>query len=163
MTRRGAICACLVSIWALAALPRVAAATDIIRSSAAPQLAEISLLARVVQAESSGEPASGQRAVAWTAVNRLRAGIYGKTLSQVLQARRQYARPKPLKPNSPAYQAALRAATMAVKGEGKDPGLGATHFIRCDMKRRPAWTARFRFLTRISSHCFFKPKAPHYD
>jgi spore germination cell wall hydrolase CwlJ-like protein len=164
MAGRGAWRAILILVT-LAAFLRTAAATDIVRSSAAPQLVspEISLLARVVQAESSGEPAVGQQAVAWTAVNRLKAGIYGKTLTRVLQARRQYARPKPLKPNSPAYQAALRAALMAVKGVGGDPTRGSTHFVRCDMRRKPAWARKLTMTTRISQHCFFKSRAPHHD
>jgi spore germination cell wall hydrolase CwlJ-like protein len=132
---------------------------------AAPQLAkgELSLLARVVQAEASNQPTAGMRAVAWTVVNRLRQPeIYGRTITRVLLARRQYARPKPLKLDSPAYQAALRAALMAVKGVGGDPGLGATHFHVCKMKRRPAWAARFTFTIKIASHCFYR-KAPHHD
>jgi spore germination cell wall hydrolase CwlJ-like protein len=137
---------------------RAAAATDPVRSAAAPQLAkgELSLLARVVQAEASGEPAAGQRAVAWTAVNRLKAGIYGKSLAQVLQARRQYARPKPLRPDSPAYRAALMASLMATRGALPDDSRGATHFIRCNMRRKPAWVARFKFTIRISNHCFYR-------
>jgi spore germination cell wall hydrolase CwlJ-like protein len=162
MTGRGAWRTVLV-IGCLAASLRVAAAADINRMPAAPQLAkgELSLLARVVQAEASNQPDPGKRAVAWTAINRLRAGIYGKTLTHVLQARRQYARPRPLRVDSPAYQAALRAALMAVKGEGGDPSRSATHFIRCDMRRRPAWTARFTFTIKIASHCFYR-KAPYH-
>lgn len=162
MTRRSAICAALTVILVLAALPRVAAATDIARSSAALPLApgEIILLSRVVQAEAENQPVAGQRAVAWTAVNRLRAGGYGKTLTSVLQRPYQYARPKPRRPNSPAYRTALMSALMAVQGVGKDESAGATHFIRCDMKRKPAWVARLKPTIRIAQHCFFKSREP---
>lgn len=164
MTRRGAICAALMVILSMsAASPRpVAAATDIARSSAALPLAagELSLLARVVQAEAANQPTAGQRAVAWTAVNRLRAGGYGKTLGQVLQRPYQYARPKRRNPDSPAYRTALVAALMAVRGEGADDSRGATHFIRCDMRRKPAWVARLKPTIRIAQHCFYKSKEP---
>jgi spore germination cell wall hydrolase CwlJ-like protein len=162
MARRGAVCAALIALWMSAATSlRPAAAADITRVPAAPQLAkEISLLARVVQAESSGEPEHGQRAVAWTVVNRLRQPeIYGGTITGVLLARHQYARPKPLRPDSPAYRAALRAATMAVRGEGGDSSRGATHFVRCDMRRKPAWVARFTSVGRIGQHCFYREKS----
>lgn len=165
MTRRGAICAALMVIVTLAAFLRpAAAATDITRSSAAPQLVlrdgELSLLSRVVQAEAENQPVAGQRAVAWTAVNRLRAGGYGKTLAQVLQRPYQYARPKRRNPDSTAYRTALMSALMAVRGAGEDPGFGATHFIRCDMKRKPAWVAKLKPTIRIAQHCFYKSKEP---
>lgn len=165
MAWRGAISACLVVMMSVASL-RVAAAADITRLPAAPQLAasEISLLSRVVQAESSGEPAAGQRAVAWTAINRLRQPeIYGKTLRSVLLARHQYARPKPLRPNSPAYRAALQAATMAVNGEGGDLSRGSTHFARCDMRPRPHWTRAMERRAVIGNHCFWRIREPHHD
>jgi N-acetylmuramoyl-L-alanine amidase len=161
MAGRGAWRAILIMVT-LAAFLRPAAATDITRSSAAPHLApgELSLLARVVQAEAANQPFRGQEAVARTAVNRLRAGGYGKTLTEVLQRPYQYARPKPRRPDSPAYRTALMAALMAVKGGGEDVSRSATHFIRCDMKRRPAWTRKMTMTTRISAHCFFKLREP---
>jgi N-acetylmuramoyl-L-alanine amidase len=156
-------CCALRAVFCLmllaAATPPVAA-TEL--RSPAPQVdlqkGELSLLARVVQRESENQPAVGQRAVAWTAINRLCAGIYGKTLKSILLARHQYARPKPLRPDSPAYQAALRAATMAVEGTLPDDSKGSTHFHACNMKRRPAWAARFTPTVKIASHCFYKRK-----
>jgi N-acetylmuramoyl-L-alanine amidase len=168
MTRRGAVCTALLVISLVsAAPPRPAAAAEFVRAPAASQLVlqkgELSLLARVVQREAENQPAVGQRAVAWTAVNRLRAGGYGRTLRDVLLARHQYAAPKPPRPDSPAYRAALAAALAAVKGTGGDPGLGATHFIRCDMRRKPAWTRKLTMTVHISSHCFYSLKAPRHD
>jgi spore germination cell wall hydrolase CwlJ-like protein len=113
---------------------------------------ELELLARVVQSESTGEPAAGARAVAWTALNRLNAGTYGKTLTAVLRAPRQYA--KPARPsNGPAYQRALQAAAQAVLGEGPFP---ATHFYRCSMARPPAWARRLPRVAVIGRHCFHR-------
>lgn len=115
---------------------------------------ELELLARVVQSESTGEPAAGQRAIAWTALNRLEAGTYGRTLTAVLRAPRQYA--KPARPsNGPAYRQALQAAAQAVLGEDQFP---ATHFYRCDMRRKPAWAKRLPRVAIIGSHCFHKAK-----
>jgi spore germination cell wall hydrolase CwlJ-like protein len=166
MTRRSAICAALTVILVLAALPRpAAAATDSVRSSAAPQLAagELSLLARVVQAEAANQPVAGQEAVAWTAVNRLRAGGYGKTLTQVLQRPYQYARPKRRDPNSPAYRTALMAALMAVRGAGDDPSRGSTHFHVCKMRPTPRWARAMERRVTIQDHCFYRIKEPRHD
>lgn len=160
MARRGAISACLVVM--LAASLRVAAAAEYDRLPAAPQLAsgELSLLARVVQAEAANQPVTGQRAVAWTAVNRLRAGGYGRTLTRVLLARHQYARPKRRDPNSSAYRTALMAALMAVRGESRDPSRSSTHFCRCDMRPMPRWTRAMELRATIQDHCFFRLKEP---
>lgn len=165
MAGRGAWRTVLVLLMSVVASLRVAAAADPGRMPAAPQLAkEISLLARVVQRESENQSVSGQRAVAWTVVNRLRQPeIYGRTITSVLQARHQYARPKPLRPNSPSYQAALAVVTQVLRGEGKDDSKGATHFHVCNMRHRPAWARRMTMTTRISSHCFYSWKAPRHD
>jgi len=164
MTGRGWRLAAVIFITMLAASLPWAAVAESIRLPAGPQIelrnGELSLLARVVQAESANQPMAGQRAVAWTAVNRLRAGTYGKTLSQVLLARHQYARPKPLNSTSPAYRTALMAALMATRGTLPDDSRGATHFHACAMKRRPAWAARLKPTIRISSHCFYRLKEP---
>ena len=162
MTGRGAWRTVLV-LWCLAALLRPAAAADL-RLPAAPQSAkEISLLARVVQAEASNQPTAGMRAVAWTVVNRLRQPeIYGRTITSVLQARHQYARPKPLRPNSPAYLAALAATVQVLRGEGKDDSKGSTHFARCDMRPAPHWVRAMKRRAVIGKHCFYSLREPHH-
>jgi len=164
MTERSGRLAALLFFIVLAAQLPWAAAAELSRSPAGPQIplkaGELSLLARVVQAESANQPVAGQQAVAWTVVNRLRAGIYGKTVTQVLQARYQYARPKPRKPDSPAYRAALMAALMAVRGEGEDPSRGSTHFHACRMRPTPRWAKVLERRAIIQDHCFYRLKEP---
>lgn len=125
---------------------------------AAPlQRGELEIMARVVQAESTGEPEAGQRAVAWTMINRLRQPeTYGRTLTKVILRPYQYAKPLPLSDNSAAYLKALLATVKALLGEGGDPSAGATHFLRCDMSRPPAWTRRLTRVAKIGAHCFYK-------
>jgi spore germination cell wall hydrolase CwlJ-like protein len=113
------------------------------------------MLARVVQAEASGESAEGQRAVAWTSLNRLRAGIYGQTLTDVLRAPHQYAHPARVR-DSPAYREALHAASQAVLGAMPDDSRGSTHFARCDVRPRPAWVRRFELRATHGAHCFYR-------
>jgi spore germination cell wall hydrolase CwlJ-like protein len=162
MTGRGAWRTFLVILMLAAASLPWAAVAESSQPFAGPQpvllAGELSLLARVVQAEAQSEPAAGQRAVAWTAINRLRAGGYGRTLQDVLQARHQYAHPKPRRPESPAYQAALTAAVMAARGDGSDDSRGATHFLRCDMRRKPAWVRSAELRIALKHHCFYRLK-----
>jgi spore germination cell wall hydrolase CwlJ-like protein len=119
---------------------------------------ELEIMARIVQAETTGEPAAGARAVAWTMLNRLRADGYGKTLTRVVLAPYQYAKPAPLVDNSAAYLRALLATVQAVLGEGGDPGRGATHFLRCDLRPQPEWARVFVRTAEIGQHCFYKAK-----
>jgi spore germination cell wall hydrolase CwlJ-like protein len=116
---------------------------------------ELELLSRIVQTEASGESAEGQRAVAWTSLNRLRAGIYGKTLTDVLRAPHQYAHPARVR-DSPAYREALHAASQAVLGAMPDDSRGSTHFARCDVRPRPAWVRRFELRATHGAHCFYR-------
>lgn len=119
---------------------------------------ELEILARVVQAETTGEPEAGQRAVAWTAINRMRRApdTYGATITKVVSRAYQYAKPAPLNESSTAYLKALLATVRAVLGEGGDVSQGATHFHRCDMKRYPAWARRLQPTVRLGRHCFYK-------
>lgn len=121
------------------------------------QRGELEILARVVQAESTGEPAAGQRAVAWTVVNRMRRPeVYGPTVTRVVLAPYQYAKPVPLSDNSEAYLRALLATVQVLLGAVPDDSAGATHFLRCDLPRPPRWAVRFQRTVRIGKHCFHR-------
>ena len=121
------------------------------------QRGELEIMARIVQAESTGEPEAGQRAVAWTMINRLnQPDIYGSTLTKVILRPYQYAKPLPLSDNSGAYLRALLATVKALLGEGGDPSAGATHFHVCSMKPTPGWARRLQPTAKIGAHCFYK-------
>jgi N-acetylmuramoyl-L-alanine amidase len=126
---------------------------------AAPKLqrGELELLARVVQRESTGEPEAGQRAIAWTVLNRLEEPeLYGRTITKVLSRRHQYAAPARLSAASPAYLKALHATVAAVLGEGGDPSNRSTHFHRCAMRHPPAWARRLTPTVKLGAHCFYR-------
>lgn len=124
---------------------------------AALQRGELELLARVVQAESSGEPEPGARAVAWTVINRLdEPETYGRTITKVILRAHQYATPVPLDDASGAYLRALLATTKVLLGEGGDPSLGSTHFFRKDMRPWPAWSRHMERRAVIGNHVFMR-------
>lgn len=126
---------------------------------AAPKLqrGELELLARVVQRESTGESLAGQKAVAWTVINRLKdPEVYGATISAVLRRPHQYAAPAAGPDTSPAYLRALHASLEAWLSIGGDPSNGAQYFFVCTMKRPPAWARRMPRVATIGSHCFHK-------
>jgi spore germination cell wall hydrolase CwlJ-like protein len=117
---------------------------------------ELEIMARIVQAETTGEPAAGARAVAWTMLNRLRSDGYGKTLTRIMLAPYQYAKPAPLVDSSTDYLRALLATVQAVLGEGGDPSNGATHFLRCDLRPQPRWALEFERRAVHGNHCFYR-------
>lgn len=119
---------------------------------------ELEIMARIVQAETTGEPAAGARAVAWTMLNRLRADGYGKTLTKIMLAPYQYAKPAPLVDNSTAYLRALLATVQVVLGVGDDDSRGATHFLRCDLRPQPKWAQEFERRAVHGNHCFYREK-----
>jgi spore germination cell wall hydrolase CwlJ-like protein len=153
----------LLAILIVYILTALVIATVIARAGSLPgmtarlQRGELEILARVVQAEATGEPAAGQRAVAWTIVNRMkRPDVYGKTLTRVILAPYQYAKPVPLNDNSEDYLRALLASVEVLLGTSPDTSNGGTHFFRCDMARPPRWAMRFKRTARIGRHCFFE-------
>lgn len=121
------------------------------------QRGELEIMSRVVQRESTGEPALGAKAVAWTVLNRLREPeTYGRTITKVLLRPYQYATPAPLDDASPAYLKALHATLEALLGIGGDSSNGSTHFARCDVRPRPAWMRTFERRAVIGNHCFYR-------
>ena len=119
---------------------------------------DLSLLARLVTAESGGEPYEGQVAVAATVINRVRSGSYPNTIPgviyQVVDGR--YYQFSPVldgRINTAPSSTALRAVQEAAGGW--DPSYGALGFYN------PAKTSNYwvqlRPVTRvIGGHVFFK-------
>ena len=152
------IFAALAVVWIVLGLLMVVVRCSGPAASAELRGGELEIFARVVQAESTGQPATGQRAVAWTVLNRLRSGGYGKTATRVLLAPYQYAKPAALNDAGQDYQRALLATLHAVLGIGDDPGRGATHFVRCDHRPQPEWARVFLRTAEIGQHCFYREK-----
>jgi spore germination cell wall hydrolase CwlJ-like protein len=119
---------------------------------------EIDLLTKVVAAEARGESEAGQRAIAWVAINRLDAAPeYGRTLTRVLLAPGQFAKPVPIADNSPAYLKAMLATLKALLGEGTDPSGGALYFFKTDMRPWPGWARHMQTRAVIGKHTFMAP------
>lgn len=153
-----AVLALIAALWVLIGLLMVFIHLTEPAEAADLRPGELEIMARIVQAESTGEPAAGARAVAWTMLNRLRADGYGKTLTRVILAPYQYAKPAPLVDNSTDYLRALLATVQAVLGDGGDPSNGATHFLRCDLRPQPKWALEFERRAVHGAHCFYRER-----
>lgn len=147
----------LAALWVCGALVLVVARCSAPADAAELRPGELEIMARIVQAETTGEPADGAKAVAWTMLNRLREPeAYGKTITRILTRPYQYAPPAPLVDNSLPYLRALLATVQAILGVGDDPGFGATHFVRCDLRPQPVWARTFVRTAVLGQHCFYK-------
>jgi N-acetylmuramoyl-L-alanine amidase len=119
---------------------------------------ETELLARLVTAESVGEPFEGQVAVAATVLNRLRDPRYPNTISGIIYQvvdgiYYQYSPVLDGRINAPASSDAYRAVDLALKGW--DPTNGATGFYN-PAKTSNRWVSSHPVTTTIGDHVFFK-------
>ena len=115
---------------------------------------DLELLARVIYAESRGEPFIGQVAVGAVVINRIKSNEFPETVEGVVYQGGQFSSVDDgqinLIPNSSAYDAARKAI------EGDDPSLGAQYFYNPD-KAKTLWWLETRELTvRIGNHVFAK-------
>jgi N-acetylmuramoyl-L-alanine amidase len=152
------IFAALAVVWVLLGLLGAWIAASHPAQAAELRGGELEIFARVVQAETTGEPAAGQRAVAWTVINRLRAGSFGNTATRVILAPYQYAKPAALNDAGEDYQRALLATLQALLGTVPDDSRGATHFVRCDLRPQPRWAREYELRAKISAHCFYRER-----
>jgi N-acetylmuramoyl-L-alanine amidase len=126
--------------------------------SASPSLSQndIELLARLVSAESAGEPFQGQVAVAATILNRFKDERYPKTIPgiiyQINYGCYQYSPVLDGRINQPATASAYRAVTMALSGW--DPSNGANGFYNPD-KTTSRWVRSHPMTATIGNHVFF--------
>lgn len=125
---------------------------------------------RTIWGEARGEGQGGEAAVANVILNRAASGKYGKTISQIVQAKNQFepwnnpqtrADMQKLDPKSPEYQAIAQVFDQVASGKVPDPTNGATHFIaaalqKADGRAIPAW-AQGKALAQIGNHTFFSP------
>jgi Cell wall hydrolyses involved in spore germination len=114
------------------------------------------LLARLVTAESDGEPFEGQVAVAATILNRLKDPAYPKTISgiiyQVDNGRYQYSPVLDGRINEAPSASAYRAVSLAISGW--DPSNGANGFYN-PTKTTNQWVTSQPVTVVIGSHIFF--------
>ena len=119
--------------------------------------AELDLFARLVFAESAGEPYLGQVAVAASVLNRVDSSLYPNTLTGVINQRvngyYQYSPVLDGRINLPANDSARRAVQDAISGQ--DPSLGATGFYN-PRKTTNVWVRQQPVTTTIGNHVFFR-------
>lgn len=124
------------------------------------------LIVRTVIGEAANEPVQGQAAVAHVIFNRLNAGEWGKTPSDVVLAKGQFepwqVRSRELlaiDPASPEYKNAARVVDSVVSRETPDPTGGATYFLQPDIVRArrggtlPSWASGKN--KQIGAHTFY--------
>lgn len=116
------------------------------------------LLARLVSAESSGEPFEGQVAVAASVLNRLRDPRYPKTIHDIIYqvvngVYYQYSPVLDGRINAPAVSSAYQAVALALNGW--DPSLGALGFYN-PAKTSNTWVSSLPPTITIGDHVFFK-------
>ena len=118
---------------------------------------DLALLARLVSAESAGEPFEGQVAVAATILNRLKDPRYPNTIPgivyQVESGRYQYSPVLDGRINQPASASAYQAVQLALSGW--DPSNGANGFYN-PAKTTSQWVRSHPATTVIGGHVFFK-------
>lgn len=120
--------------------------------------------ARTIWAEARGEPEDGQRAVAHVLVNRLRDGRWGKTLTEVCWARKQFSCWNDGDPNKMKIAALSDADPLLAKFAGFV--LEALHNDSPDITQGARWYhatsipppdwALGRSFVQIGHHRFFK-------
>jgi N-acetylmuramoyl-L-alanine amidase len=117
---------------------------------------DLDLFARLVHAESAGEPFEGQVAVAASVLNRVKNSRYPDTVREViLQVIGGYYQYSPVlngRIKLPANQSAYRAIRLALLG--LDPSLGATGFYNPKLTD-DMWVLRRSVTREIGSHVFF--------
>ncbi len=125
-------------------------------SSGSISQSDLNLLARLVTAESDGEPFSGQVAVAATILNRLSDPRYPKTIPgiiyQVDNGSYQYSPVLDGRINTQASASAIRAVESAIGGW--DPSNGANGFYN-PAKTTNAWVRSQTVTAAIGDHVFF--------
>ncbi|NMB10905.1 MAG: hypothetical protein GX977_01325 [Firmicutes bacterium] len=129
---------------------------------------EMDLFARLVYAESAGEPAFGQIAVAASVLNRLADSRYPDTLRDVIMQTvevdgRVYYQYSPIldgriweldpKTQPEAYATSMEAIFAAIAGE--DPSQGATGFYNPSKVSPTSWVTQQPRTVRIGNHQFF--------
>ncbi|NLW48406.1 MAG: LysM peptidoglycan-binding domain-containing protein [Firmicutes bacterium] len=118
---------------------------------------DLDLLARLVSAESTGEPFQGQVAVAATVLNRLEDSRYPNTIPgvvyQVESGRYQYSPVLDGRINQPASPSAYQAVEQAI--QGTDPSNGANGFYN-PTKTTNLWVRSQPVTATIGNHVFFR-------
>lgn len=113
---------------------------------------DLELLARLIYAESRGEPYEGQVAVGAVVMNRVKSSQFPNTIRGVIYAPGQFTCVTNgminQKPNDTAFKAAREAL------EGKDPSKGALYFYNPRTARNMSFFSKLQTTVVIGNHVF---------
>ena len=115
---------------------------------------EIDLLAKVVYAESNGQPFEGQVAVAATVINRIYSPKFPNTLTQVVYAPNQFSVVRNGAINRTPNATAFQAVEAAMRGQ--DPSNGALYFWNPKTASNSRYFNSLTKTAQIGSHAFAK-------
>lgn len=117
------------------------------------KIAEVDMMARVVNGEARGESYTGQVAVAAVILNRIDSSAFPNSIDNVIFQRNAFTAINDgqynLKPNASSYQ----AVKAAVKGS--DPSLGSTYYYN-PSGVTDTWIFSRTTITKIGKHVFAK-------
>ncbi|ABZ85058.1 cell wall hydrolase, sleb [Heliomicrobium modesticaldum Ice1] len=112
---------------------------------------DLDLLARLIEAEASGEPYEGKVAVGAVVLNRIKSGKFPSSISGVIYDPLQFTPVRNGMINRPASALSQKAAQDALAGW--DPSKGALFFFNPD-KSSDGWMRQRVITTQIGGHLF---------
>ncbi len=112
---------------------------------------DVNLLARIISAESRGEPYSGQVAVGAVILNRVEHPSFPDTIAGVIYQPGAFTAITDGQFNEPVAESSVRAAKEALAGS--DPSGGAIYYYNPD-KTSSAWMLARPVIVRIGKHLF---------
>ncbi len=133
------------------AIPSTGAGTLTSRGAVSVSSADLSLLARLVEAEAGAEPYTGKVAVAAVVLNRVRSSRFPNTVRGVIYQAGQFSPVSNGRINLPASESSMKAARDAVGGW--DPTGGALFFFN-PAKTSNAYMHSLTVSLRIGNHSF---------
>src|SRR5262245_57206931 len=123
---------------------------------------------RTIAFEASGESDEGKAAVAYVILNRVKSGVWGDSIKDVVTHPWQFEpwmtrrkEMEKLSRDDPSYQHAAQIADAVLTGQTADPTAGATYFLNSNLVERrggslPEW-ARGEG-QQIGAHTFYAPE-----
>ena len=127
---------------------------------------DVDVLARTIYGEARGELREGRFAVAFSVLNRLKAGSwYGDTAKEVCQKPWQYSVWNKNDPNleviqsvdesDPLFKESLKIARKVLRQEAWDFTHGSTHYYAKSLENVPDWAKGKKPAATIGNHLFF--------
>lgn len=115
---------------------------------------DLKYLARVIYAESRGEPYQGQIAVGAVVINRVKNRQFPNSVHAVIYAPGQFTSVADGQINLTPNESAYRAARAAM--DGQDPTFGALYFYNPKTARNLDWFRTLTITIEIGNHVFAK-------